>query len=123
MRLNSSAAVSYTKSLKIKLDRLAKTCKMGDIRGIHPLGEIMSVFATIAIVCTMSQCPEYVIDHGVNKIDAEINTIAHQNIYNKVWEDEKGLTDWLKKYHIGETVFEIVSIDIETKEIPEKDIP
>lgn len=83
----------------------------------------MSIFATVAVVCTMSQCPEYVIDHGVNRVDGEINTLAHQNIYNKVWEDEKGLTNWLQRHKIGETVFEIVSIDIETREIDDQEIP
>lgn len=83
----------------------------------------MSLFATVAIVCTMAQCNDYVIDPAESRDDAVVNTQAHQVEYNKVWEDEKGLTDWLNKYQIGETIFEIVSIDIETKEIQEANIP
>ncbi|AXF53040.1 MAG: hypothetical protein [Caudoviricetes sp.] len=76
-----------------------------------------TIFATVAVVCTMAQCSDYVIDPGVSQGDAEINTVIHNSEYQKVWQDEKGLTSWLAKYQIGETIFEIVSIDIETQEV------
>ncbi len=75
------------------------------------------IFATVAVVCTMSICSEYVIDPANDQSDAETNTVIHQSEYNRVWQDEKGLTNWLEKYQIGESIFEIVSIDIETQEI------
>lgn len=84
----------------------------------------MSVlFATVAVVCTISACSDYVIDHADNKASQVVNTTQHNDEYQAVWEDEKGLTDWLKKYHIGETIFEIVSIDIESQTIKADDIP
>lgn len=84
----------------------------------------MSVlFATVAVVCTMSTCNDYVIDQADNATIQQINTSLHNVDYNAVWEDEKGLTDWLNKYQIGETIFEIVSIDIESQNIQEVDIP
>lgn len=76
-------------------------------------------FATVAIVCTMVACKGYDIDTAETALDATINTVAHQQEFNRVWEDEKGLTNWLKRYKIEETIFEIVSIDIEN----DHDIP
>lgn len=76
-------------------------------------------FATVAIVCTMVACKGYNIDTAPNALDGAINTVAHQQEFNRVWEDEKGLTNWLKRYNIEETIFEIVSIDIEN----DHDIP
>lgn len=83
----------------------------------------MSIFASIAVVCTMSLCSDYVLDTESSKVEAAYNTLEHQSEYQAVWEDEKGLTDWLTKHKIGETVFEIVSIDIETQEINEEELP
>lgn len=83
----------------------------------------MSIFATVAIVCTMSACNHYHIDKANDAIDGVTNTVAKQTEFNQVWEDEKGLTDWLSKYEIGETVFEIVSLDLETQEIQDNEIP
>ena len=84
----------------------------------------MSVlFATVAVVCTMSTCNDYVIDQSTDKLDGLVNTTQHNDEYQAVWEDEKGLTDWLKKHQIGETIFEIVSIDIESQTIKADDIP
>lgn len=84
----------------------------------------MSVlFATVAVVCTMSACSDYVIDTTTDKADSTLNTSQHNDEYQAVWQDEKGLTNWLNKYQIGETVFEIVSIDIESKELQENEIP
>lgn len=84
----------------------------------------MSVlFATVAVVCTLSKCNDYVIDQSHDRLDGMVNTLQHDEEYQAVWQDEKGLTDWLKKYQIGETIFEIVSIDIENKTIDADDIP
>ncbi|AEO14600.1 hypothetical protein MT_57060 [Pseudomonas phage phiPto-bp6g] len=84
----------------------------------------MSVFlATVAVVCTISACNDYVIDNAQDKVSQVVNTSLHQKEYNSIWEDEQGLTDWLKKYQIGETIFEIVSIDIESQDIDEDLIP
>lgn len=84
----------------------------------------MSVlFATVAVVCTMSACNDYVIDTATNEDDAASHTSQHNDDYQRVWQDEQELTDWLGKYQIGETVFEIVSIDIESQTIEGKDVP
>lgn len=84
----------------------------------------MSVlFATVAVVCTMSACNDYVIDTATDKLEGTVNTSQHNDQYQAVWQDEKGLTNWLDKYQIGETVFEIVSIDIENQTIKQDDIP
>lgn len=80
-------------------------------------------FFTAAIVCTMSMCSDYYIDTASNKMDAILKTAHHNEQYLSVWEDEKGLTSWLSKHKIGETVFEIVSVDIETQEINEEELP
>lgn len=84
----------------------------------------MSVlFATVAVVCTMSTCNDYVIDTSTDKLDGHVNTVQHNEEYQSVWEDEAKLNNWLNKYQIGETVFEIVSIDIESQDIHEDDTP
>lgn len=81
------------------------------------------LFATVAVVCTMSACNDYVIDTATNEDDILDYTSQHNDDYQAVWQDEKGLTNWLNKYQIGETVFEIVSIDIESQTIENDDIP
>lgn len=83
----------------------------------------MTIFATVAVVCTMSLCNDYVIDTSKTAVTQASATRAHTMVYNEIWEDEKGLTEWLNKYQIGETIFEIVSIDIESQDIDETDIP
>lgn len=83
----------------------------------------MSLFATIALVCTMSTCNEYVIDTAPTVQDANVNTHAQEDRFLSVWEDETKLTKWLTEFKIGETVFEIVSLEMETKEIKQDDIP
>lgn len=81
------------------------------------------LFATVAVVCTMSACNDYIIDTATDKLDGTVNTSQHNAEYQAVWQDEKGLNNWLNKYQIGETVFEIVSIDIESQTIEGKDVP
>jgi hypothetical protein len=71
----------------------------------------------------MSLCSDYYIDTASNKADTIFNTSHHSEQYLSVWEDEKGLTAWFIKHKIGETVFKIVSIDIETQEINEEELP
>jgi len=71
----------------------------------------------------MSTCNDYVIDTASNMQDANINTHAQDDRFLKLWDDERQLTNWLKEYKIGETVFEIVSLEMETKEIKEDDLP
>lgn len=83
----------------------------------------MSIFATIAVVCTMATCSDYVIDTAQTANDAVINTKAKDNEFLNIWGDEQDLNKWLVKYQIGETVFEIVSLDFETREVVEADIP
>lgn len=83
----------------------------------------MSIFASVAVVCTMSFCSDYILDAESSKVEAAYNTLANQSQYQAVWEDEKGLTDWLTRHKIGEIVFEIVSIDIETQEINQEELP
>jgi hypothetical protein len=83
----------------------------------------MSIFATIAVVCTMATCNDYVIDTAPTMQDANRNTDMHDDRFLALWGDEKMLTDWLTEFKIGETVFEIVSLEMETKEIEEELIP
>lgn len=83
----------------------------------------MSIWATIAVVCTMSACSDYVIDTASNVQDANSNTHAQDERFLALWGDEQQLTDWLTEFKIGETVFEIVSLEMETKEIVEDDAP
>jgi hypothetical protein len=83
----------------------------------------MSVFATIAVVCTLATCSDYVIDTAQTVTDANINTHVQDERFLSLWGDEKLLTDWLDEFKIGETVFEIVSLEFETKEITEDDAP
>lgn len=83
----------------------------------------MSIFASIAIVCTMATCSDYHVDTAHTQTEARINTQAVDDEFMSVWEDETQLTNWLKKYQIGETVFEIVSVDFETKEVKDQEIP
>ena len=81
------------------------------------------LFATFAVVCTMSYCNDYGADLSATKDDAKTNSARVQIELDKAMETEEGLNAFLKKYQIGETVFEIVSIDIETHEIPEDGLP
>lgn len=83
----------------------------------------MSIFATIAVVCTMATCSDYVVDTATNVSDANLNTYIIGEHFGNIWEDEQKLTNWLDSYKIGETVFEIVSLEFETKEIQEDEIP
>lgn len=83
----------------------------------------MSIFATIAVVCTMATCSDYVIDTAKTVSDANVNTHTQSEVFNTVWEDEQNLTNWLTKHQIGETVFEIVSLELETREITEDMTP
>lgn len=83
----------------------------------------MSIFATIAVVCTMATCSDYVVDTATNVSDANLNTYIIGEQFGNIWEDEQKLTNWLDSYKIGETVFEIVSLEFETKEIQEDEIP
>lgn len=83
----------------------------------------MSLFASIAIVCTMATCSDYYLDTAPTMADAEKNTQVIDNAFLAEWGDEVKLNQWLDKYKIGETVFEIVSIEFETKEIKDEQIP
>lgn len=83
----------------------------------------MSIFATVAVVCTMAVCNEYHIEQATTLEDGVTNTRSHEEGFLKVWEDEKGLTDWLESYQIGETIFEIQTIEFETQEVQEVDLP
>lgn len=83
----------------------------------------MSILFTVAVVCTMSACSDYNIDQANTLEDGVTNTRTHEAEFLKVWEDEQKLNKWLAKYQIGETVFEIVSIDFETQEVEENEIP
>lgn len=83
----------------------------------------MSVFLSLAVVCTMSSCSDYVVDHASTMQDAKVNTQVIDDKFLADWGDEQKLNQWLDKYKIGETVFEIVSIEFETKEIQEDMIP
>jgi hypothetical protein len=71
----------------------------------------------------MATCNEYVIDRASTVQDANVNTQKQDDRFLALWEDETKLTKWLTEFQIGETVFEIVSIEMETKEIKEQDIP
>lgn len=83
----------------------------------------MSIFLTAAVVCTMATCNDYHIDKATTLEDGVTNTQRHEREFLKIWEDEQKLNQWLAKYQIGETVFEIVSIDFETQELEENEIP
>lgn len=83
----------------------------------------MSIFATLAIVCTMSKCNDYILDHAETFNDGDRNTSVIYKEFDRVWQDEQGLNKWLGEYKINETVFEIVSIDFETREVNDHDIP
>lgn len=83
----------------------------------------MSLFASIAIVCTMASCSDYYLDTAPTMADAEKNTQVIDNAFLADWGDEQKLNQWLDKYQIGETVFEIVEIEFTTKEVKEDDIP
>lgn len=83
----------------------------------------MSIFATVAVVCTMSLCNEYHVETADNLQSGIKNTKVIDDHFLSVWGDEKDLTNWLKSYKIGETVFEIVSIEFETQEIENENIP
>lgn len=83
----------------------------------------MSIFATVAVVCTMAVCNEYGIDVASNLDDGVTNTQWHSDNFLKIWGDEKDLTDWLNTHQIGETVFEIQTLEFETQEVQEVDLP
>lgn len=81
------------------------------------------VFLVTAVVCTMATCNDYHVDQAATLEDGVQNTQRHEREFLNVWEDEQKLNKWLAKYQIGETVFEIVSIDFETQELEENEIP
>lgn len=71
----------------------------------------------------MASCSDYVVDHASNMQDAKVKTQVIDDKFLADWGDEQKLNQWLDKYKIGETVFEIVSIEFETKEIKEDELP
>ena len=83
----------------------------------------MSLFASIAVVCTMATCSDYYLDTAPTELDAKVNTQVIDDAFLADWGDEVKLNKWLDKYQIGETVFEIVSIEFDTKEVKEEEIP
>jgi hypothetical protein len=83
----------------------------------------MSLFATVAIVCTMATCNNYFADVSGVETDAIDNTSLVQAELDYAMQYETAMIDFLDRYQIGETVFEIVSIDIETQEIHGDDLP
>ncbi len=83
----------------------------------------MSIFATIAIVCTMATCNNYGVDSDDTEKGGIDNTNAIALELQESLADEIKLKNWLKKYRINETIFEIVSIDLETHQISDEDIP
>lgn len=83
----------------------------------------MSIFATVAVVCTMAVCNDYHVDTANTLEDGVKNTQVVDDRFLSIWGDERQLTNWLVEYKIGETVFEIVSIEFETQEIDNDMIP
>lgn len=83
----------------------------------------MSLFATVAIVCTMSACNDYFADVSSVEKDAQTNTLDIQRELDYAMQSESAMDRFLEKYQIGETVFEIVSIDIETKPVLPEELP
>lgn len=83
----------------------------------------MSIFATVATICTLAFCNDYVIDTAPIQQDGITNTNQASDTFLNLWGDEKMLNAWLDKYKIGETVFEIVSVDFDTVKIKDKEIP
>lgn len=82
-----------------------------------------AIFATVAVVCTMATCNDYVIDHQYQYANAHNATQAHIVEFDEAFKDEAKLNKWLDTYKIGETVFEIVSVDFETQAMAEDDLP
>lgn len=83
----------------------------------------MSLFASVAIVCTMSACNNYFADVSIKEGDAIKNTGHIQSELDYAMQTESAMERFLDKYQIGETVFEIVSIDIETHSVKEDEFP
>lgn len=83
----------------------------------------MSLFATVAIVCTMSECNNYHTDIDYSESGAIVNTRDAQRELDYAMTSESAMERFLHKYQIGETVFEIVSIDIETQPVADDEIP
>lgn len=83
----------------------------------------MSLFASVAIVCTMSACNNYFADVTSKETDAIKNTGNIQSELDYAMQTESAMERFLHKYQIGETVFEIVSIDIETQHVKDDELP
>lgn len=81
------------------------------------------IFATVAVVCTMATCNDYVIDHASQYKQADMNTKTHVVEFDEAFNDEAKLNKWLDTYKIGETVFEIVSVEFVTEAMQEDDLP
>lgn len=81
------------------------------------------LFASIAIVCTMATCSDYYLDTAPTMVEAQKNTQVIDDAFLADWGDEQKLNQWLDKYQIGETVFEIVEIEFTTKEVKEDELP
>jgi len=83
----------------------------------------MSIFATIAVVCTLATCNDYVIDTAATVQDANVNTQKQDDRFLAIYGDEKLLSEWLTEFKIGETMFDIVSLEMETRVIKDSEIP
>ncbi|ANA49160.1 hypothetical protein PMW_35 [Pseudomonas phage phiPMW] len=84
---------------------------------------MVSTFATMLVVCTMSQCSDYGADTASLEFSQQQNTKRVQKELDNAMQNEHDMQKFLDKYQIGETVFEIVSIDVENRTLQEKEIP
>ncbi len=83
----------------------------------------MSIFSSVLVVYTMATCNNYFADTSEIQSDAVKNSIRIDSELDEAMHTESGMIEFLNKYHIGETVFEIVSIEVEVLEVQENEIP
>lgn len=84
---------------------------------------MIATFATMLVVCTMSQCNDYAADTATLQFSQDQNTKRVQKELDKAMQTEQDMERFLSKYQIGETVFEIVSIDVENRTLHEDETP
>ncbi|UAV84655.1 hypothetical protein PHB09_160 [Pseudomonas phage PHB09] len=80
------------------------------------------ILATILTVCTLS-CNDYIIDTATTSQDAAVNLVAHSQEIKRVWDNTQELDKLFTRYNISEDAHTVQIWELNTKNIPEDQIP
>lgn len=80
------------------------------------------ILATVLTLCTLS-CNDYVVDTATTQRDAAVNLVAHTQEMKRSWGDDAALNKLFTRYNVSENAHTVQIWEINTKNIPEDQIP